>query len=157
MARSVGDAQTQPAGTRAGQTQQGHQQAPTYPVIAEAIAAFGATLAAKSPRTATNYRSALNRFCEFLRDQGHDSNVMTSESVGASVLEDIYSWLLAVHGHDHRRSAVTYIAGVRAFLRFLDRRRWLYPDLSYERMREGVREVIGRLPYPTPASTTRQH
>lgn len=150
MARSVGDAQTQPASTRARQTQQAHQQAPTYPVIAEAIAAFGATLAAKSPRTATNYRSALNRFCEFLRDQGHDPNVMTSERIGASVLEDIYSWLLAVHGRDHRRSAVTYIAGVRAFLRFLDRRRWLHPDLSYERMREGVREVIGRLPYPTP-------
>ena len=118
--------------------------------IQDAIAAFGTTLAAKSPRTATNYRSALNRFCEFLRDQDHDPSVMTSEQIPGTVLEDFYSWLLAIHGRDRRRSAVTYVAGVRAFVRFLDRRRWLHEAVSYERMKEGVREAIGRLPYPTP-------
>jgi site-specific recombinase XerD len=45
---------------------------------------------------------------------------------------------------------VTYVAGVRAYIRFLDRRRWLHADLSYEHMKDGVRSLIGRVPYPTP-------
>ncbi len=120
------------------------------PTVQAAIAAFGETLTAKSPRTATNYRSALNRFCEYLRDQDRDPAAMRCDELAATVLEDLYTWLLSIHGHAHRRSAVTYVAGVRAFIRFLDRRRWLRPDLSYEHMKDGVRSLIGRVPYPTP-------
>lgn len=120
------------------------------PTVQEAIGMFGETLTAKSPRTATNYRSALNRFCEFLRDQGHDPALLRCDALPATVLEDFYTWLLSIHGHARRRSAVTYVAGVRAFIRFLDRRRWLRADQSYEHMKDGVRALIGRIPYPTP-------
>ena len=126
------------------------------PTIAEARAAFIATLVTKSQRTAANYRSALNRFTEYLRDGGDDPAVMTSTALAPTVLEDFYTWLLAqplAAGQDaraRRRSAVTYVAGARAFARFLDRRHWLDPAVSYERMKDGVRDAIGRLPYPTP-------
>jgi len=36
------------------------------------------------------------------------------------------------------------------FFRFLDRRRWLHPDLSYEHMKDGLRELVGRIHYKTP-------
>lgn len=122
----------------------------TYPTLAAAIAAFDETLRAKSPRTAANYRSALNRLREFVRERGADPAVMTTDQVAATTLDDFYTWLLSIHGRSHRATAVTYVAAARAFVRFLDRRRWLAPAISYERMKDGLRDVIGKVPYPTP-------
>ncbi len=121
-----------------------------YPTLAAAIAAFDATLAAKSPRTATNYRSAVNRLCEFLRESDLDPQTLTTDHLSATLLEDFYTWLLSVYGRDRRNTSVTYTAGARALVRFLDRRRWLHPDLSYERMKDGASALIGRVPYRTP-------
>jgi len=121
-----------------------------YPTLATAIAAFGASLVAKSPRTAENYRSALARFTEYLRDHGHDPVVMSTDQIEATVLEAFYIWLLDHHGRDHKRTAVTYLSGVRAFLSYLDRHDQLHASLSYERMKAGLRDLVGRLPYPTP-------
>src|SRR5581483_3223098 len=58
--------------------------------------------------------------------------------------------LLHTYGRDRRMTAVAYASEVRAFFRFLDRRRWLNPDLSYEHVKDGLRELIGRLHYKTP-------
>jgi site-specific recombinase XerD len=133
------------------------------PTLAAAIDAFQATLAARTPRTAATYRSALNRFVEFLRDRGHDPATLTTELLPATILEDFFTWQFSVlraaphqrrvgaaADRAHRRSAANYVAGARAFLRFLDRRSWLAPGVSYERMKEAARAVIGRTPYPTP-------
>src|SRR5262249_46549629 len=101
-------------------------------------------------------RSALNRFMEYLHDGGADPGVMTSDQIATTALEEFYAWLLVRPPADgqqpraRKRSAITYVAGLRAFLAFLDRRRWLHPDVSYERMREGARTLIGKTPYPTP-------
>lgn len=120
------------------------------PPLPEAIAAFGETLVAKSPRTATNYLSALNRFREFLPTVGIDPEAVPTDRLPSDVLERFYTWLLRTYGRSRRTTAVTYAAEVRAFFRFLDRRRWLHPDVSYERMKDGLRELVGRVPYKTP-------
>ncbi len=124
---------------------------PADPVtVAMARTLFESTLAAKSPRTAANYHSALNRFVEFLRERHGPADTVTCDALPAAVLEEFYTWLLSVHGRQRRTTAMTYVAGARAFVRFLDRRRLLAPDLSYEHMKDGVRSLIGKLPYATP-------
>jgi site-specific recombinase XerD len=65
-------------------------------------------------------------------------------------MERFYSWLLRDRGRDKRSTAVAYTSEVRTFFRFLDRRRWLGPEVSYERMKDGLREHIGRVSYKTP-------
>jgi site-specific recombinase XerD len=119
------------------------------PSIATAAALFEETLVAKSRRTAANYRSALRRFGEFVEATGR-SWTQRTDQLPADVLEQFYAWLIRSYGREHRSTAVTYVAEVRAFFRFLDRRRWLRPDVSYERMKDGLRELIGRQPYRTP-------
>ena len=123
---------------------------PAYPSLAEAVESFAHGLVAASPRTAANYRSALNRFCEFLRDQELDPTLMSTSQLALTVLDDFYLWLLHQRGRDHKRTAITYTNGARAFVAYLDRRGALAPGLSYERMKGGLRELIGRAPYPTP-------
>ena len=120
------------------------------PTIRSAIVFFGEVLLAKSPRTATNYRSALRRFAEFLEAIEMDPASVRANELPADVLERFYTWLLRHYGRQRRSTAVTYTAEVRAFFRFLDRRRWLHQDVSYERMKDGLREVVGRVPYKTP-------
>jgi site-specific recombinase XerD len=126
------------------------KQSDPYPTLGEAAAAFAETLVAKSPRTATNYLSALNRFRDFLASTGLDLDAFTTDRFAPDVLERFYTYLLRLHGRERRTTAVAYTAEVRAFFRFLDRRRWLHPDLSYERMKDGLRELIGRMHYKTP-------
>ncbi len=124
--------------------------APAAPLLPQAIDAFRATLVAKSPRTTTNYLSALRRFTEFLRDTGVDPDTTPADQLAHDVLERFYTWLLDHYGRRRRTTAVAYVTEVRAFFRFLDRRRWLGPDCSYERMKDDLRELIGRVPYRTP-------
>ncbi|MCL5108540.1 MAG: tyrosine-type recombinase/integrase [Chloroflexi bacterium] len=121
-----------------------------FPTLPQATDAFGESLVAKSPRTAANYLSAINRFREFLRDGGHDPDALTTDLLAPDVLERFYTWLLRGYGRERRSTAITYAAEVRAFFGFLDRRRWLGPDLSYERMKDGLRDLIGRVHYKTP-------
>jgi site-specific recombinase XerD len=122
----------------------------TCPLLTEAIAAFAESLVAKSPRTKANYLSALNRFREFLAAREIDPDSVTTDALSLEILERFYTWLLDTNGREHRTTAITYVGEVRAFFRFLDRRRWLHPDLSYERMKDGLRELIGRVNYKTP-------
>ena len=81
---------------------------------------------------------------------GIDPDAVPTDALAADVLERFYAWLLRTYGRERRTTAVAYAAEVRAFFRFLDRRRWLHPDLSYERMKDGLRELIGRVQYKTP-------
>ncbi|MHB1005175.1 MAG: tyrosine-type recombinase/integrase [Chloroflexota bacterium] len=121
-----------------------------FPALPDAIAAFADTLVAKSPRTSINYLSALNRFRDYLDATGADPNALTTDCFASDTLERFYTWLLRTHGREHRTTAVTYASEVRAFFRFLDRRRWLHPDFSYERAKDGLRQLIGRVSYKTP-------
>jgi len=81
---------------------------------------------------------------------GLDPESITTDRLPPDCLERFYTWLLKMYGRDHRTTAIAYASEVRAFFRFLDRRRWLHPDLSYERIKDGLRELVGRQYYKTP-------
>ena len=118
--------------------------------LAEAERRFLASLAGRSPKTATTYRAALARFHEFLEAEGVDPSVSSASSFSRDVLERFYTWLVRAYGRDDRFTVVTYVAGVRAFFRFLARRHLLPPELSFEELRDNLREVMGRTSYKTP-------
>lgn len=111
---------------------------------------FTDTLIARSPQTAKNYASALNRFNDFLAASRLDPEKLSTDELRDDVLERFYTWLLRHYGREGRTTAVTYLAETRAFFRYLDRKRLLGPDLSYERIRSGLRELVGRQSYHSP-------
>jgi site-specific recombinase XerD len=117
--------------------------------LAEAERQFLDSLASRSPRTSATYRTALARFHEFLEADGVDLSATTA-SFSSTVLERFYGWLVRVYGRDDRFTVATYVAGVRAFFRFMARRGLLPPDLQFEQLRDNLREVMGRSSYKTP-------
>jgi site-specific recombinase XerD len=108
------------------------------------------SLIGRSPRTAATYRNALNRFHEYLESTGAEPADFRTDQIRADLLERLYLWLTRVYGRDDRFTVATYVAGTRAFLRFCARRHLLSPDVSFEELRDNVREVMGRVPYRTP-------
>jgi len=111
--------------------------------------AFLDSLGGKSPRTYTTYQAGLARFREFLEARGQ-LEAWQPEALGPSTLEDFYAWLVRRHSRERRATVATYLAGLRAFVRFLARRAVLRPNVSYEQMRDNVRQVMGRSSYKTP-------
>jgi len=120
------------------------------PTVAHALAAFEESLAARSPRTRATYGSALRRFVEFLETRGVAVGSLQTRALEPTVAEEYHTWLVGQYGRERRATVVTYLAALRAFLRFLDRRGWLPPDASYERLRDRLAEVVGRGQYRTP-------
>ncbi|MCL4458993.1 MAG: tyrosine-type recombinase/integrase [Chloroflexi bacterium] len=123
-------------------------ESPAYPTITEAIQLFRQSIAGKSQKTIQTYTTALNRLQEYLNQQTPD-NLHTAE-LPADLLEDFYLWLIKTYGRDQRFTVATYVAGVRAFVRFLSRRNLLPAGLSFEQMRDNLREVMGKSGYKTP-------
>lgn len=117
--------------------------------LAELAEAFLASLAGKSPRTVATYRTGLGRFAEFLGESGAGF-AGPADCLTTDLLERYYTWLVRRYGRDQGLTIATYLAGARAFLRFLDRRDLLPPHLSFERMQSGLREVMGKKHYRTP-------
>jgi site-specific recombinase XerD len=113
------------------------------------VAAFLSTLGGKSPRTSVTYQEGLTRFREFLGSRG-DLETWGPSTVGPRALEDFYGWLVKHHGRQRRATVTTYMAGLRAFVRFLARRGELRPGVTYEQMRDNVQQVMGRSNYKTP-------
>jgi len=118
--------------------------------LLEAEAAFLRSLAGASPKTAATYRSALNRFHEYLVARADDPATLATDGFLPNALERYYVWLTRTYGRDDRFTVATYAAGVRAFFRFLARRRLLAPDVSFEELRDNLRQVMGRVAYKTP-------
>lgn len=132
---------------RTGPAEHADESTPTLPVAEQA---FLDSLAGRSPRTVATYRTALGRLHEFQIGSGRDPETVQVAELGADVLERFYLWLTRVYGRDDRFTVSTYVAGARAFLRFCARRHWLAPGVSFEEIRDNVREVMGRVPYRTP-------
>lgn len=110
---------------------------------------FIQSLAGKSPETVATYQKSLRRFSEFLADRCIPEQTPTSE-LPADVLEQFYVWLVDVFGREARSTVTTYVAGVRAFFRYLSRHRLLPTETSFEQMRAGLLEVMGKGSYKTP-------
>lgn len=117
--------------------------------LTERTESFLASLAGKSPRTVATYRTGLGRLAEFLGDTNAGCGE-TTEGLSADLLERYYTWLVRRYGRDQGLTIATYLAGARAYLRFLDRRGLLPPHLSFERMQAGLREVMAKKRYRTP-------
>jgi site-specific recombinase XerD len=111
---------------------------------------FLASLVGRSPRTTATYRSALGRLHEYLDSVGVEPDALPTTELRADLLEQLYLWLTRVYGREDRFTITTYVAGARAFLRFCARRHLLAPDVTFEELRDNVREVMGRVPYRTP-------
>ena len=119
------------------------------PTLAEARAAFLDSLAGKSPQTARTYAVALDLFAEYLASRQIDRGTPTGD-YPRDVLERYYTWLVKQYGRENRATHATYVAGVRAFFRFLERRGWGPRGTTYEQLRAGLQAVMARVPYKTP-------
>jgi len=111
--------------------------------------AFLATLGGKSPRTHSTYRTGLGRFRAYLEARGKLESWEPSLA-GPTLLEEFYGWLVRQYGRERRATVGTHSAAVRAFVRYLARRGLLSQGVTYEQMRENVREVMGRGQYKSP-------
>jgi site-specific recombinase XerD len=120
------------------------------PAVDAAIDVYLASLLGKSPRTQATYASALRRFVEFLAERQPGLDCDRVDRLPGTVGEDYYYWLLGQYGRERRATVLTYLAALRAFVRFLDRRGWCPSDASYERLRNRLSEVVGRGQYRTP-------
>jgi integrase/recombinase XerD len=113
------------------------------------IAQFLQAMVGKSPATISTYADSLKRFSEFLDDAGV-SRQASAADLPADVLERFHTWLVDNYGRDRRATIATYVAGTRAFFRFLARRDLLPPGVTFEQMRAGLQEVMGKGSYKTP-------
>jgi site-specific recombinase XerD len=116
---------------------------------------FIASLAGRSLQTVKTYRSALARLHEYLESTGVEPAAFGTSEIRGDLLERFYLWLARVYGRDDRFTIATYVAGARAFLRFCARRHLLSPGVSFEELRDNVREVMGRASYRTPRIDSR--
>jgi len=113
------------------------------------------SLVGKSPKTVATYASSLRRFVEFQASRGARADTLLTTDLGESALQEFQAWLVRSYGRDDRATIGTYVAGVRAFLRFLARRRLLDPDVSFEALRDHAREAMGRSSYRAPRVDSR--
>ena len=111
---------------------------------------FESSMVARSPDTLRSYAQALDHFLEFLEGQGITETSETT-AIPPEAAERFAAWAVRRYGRRPRGTQVTYLAGVRAFYRFLDRHALLPVGVTVERTRLAVREVIGRPgPYRAP-------
>jgi len=121
--------------------------------IGAARRGFEESLAGKSPRTAQGYGTGLDRFYDYLRESGLDPELPGAHTfdLPSDAVERFYVWLVRRYGRASRATHATYLAGVRAFYRYLERHDWTPAGVTTERIKANLREVIGRPPsYKTP-------
>src|SRR5688572_29545643 len=121
--------------------------------LVEARRGFNDSLIGKSPRTLQIYATGLDRFFEYLCEGGLDPEApgLCTEDLPVDAVERFYVWLVRRYGRAARATHTTYLAGVRAFYRYLERNDWTPPGVTMERLRANLREVTGRAPsYKTP-------
>jgi site-specific recombinase XerD len=133
------------------------QRSANRPSVQAAIGAFLETLEGKSPRTRATYSSALKRLTEYLERAGMSPHNTRTEQLPPDVLEKFYTWLVRAYGKDHRFTLQTYVAGARAFFRYMVRRHIGPPETSFEEVKSGLQEVMGRSTYRTPRIDHRLH
>ncbi len=125
-------------------------QRPEQPLaIQTQIDQFLEAMAGKSPATRETYGKALKRFTEFLRENATPAEALVAD-LPPEILERFHGWLVDSYGRDRRATIATYVAGTRAFFRFLARRGLLSPGTSFEQIRAGLQEVMGKGSYKTP-------
>jgi len=120
-------------------------------LLTEARALFLGSLAGRAERTRRTYATGLDRLADFLAERGIGPEAGTLD-LPSDLLEGFYLWCVRRYGAASR-SCPTYLAGARAFCRFLDRHD-LAPE-SYARLQAGLEQVMARHPYRTPRTDDR--
>jgi site-specific recombinase XerD len=92
----------------------------------------------------------LARFVEFLAERGGVCRTLAPSDLTLALVEDYHGWLVGQYGRERRATLATYLAALRAWWRFLDRRGLTVIDASYERLRDRLAELVGRGQYRTP-------
>lgn len=113
------------------------------------VQAFLSSLAGKSPRTRGTYATGLGHLRNLLVRR-RSAEPWSPAHLAAHTLEELYADLVKEFGRDHPATVTTYLAAARGFMRFLARRGNLPPGLTYEQMRENLREVAARTRYRSP-------
>src|SRR2546423_358384 len=101
--------------------------------IQEARQLFLGSLAGRSERTQRTYATALDRLTEHLAARGIGPDTPTS-ALPNDLLEAFYLWCVRRYSTSSR-TVPTYLAGARAFCRFLDRH--ALSPVGYERLKAG--------------------
>ncbi|MCC6173993.1 MAG: tyrosine-type recombinase/integrase [Chloroflexi bacterium] len=114
--------------------------------LAHARDLFIRSLAGRSERTRRTYATALDRLMDSLAERGVTPQVST-RILPLDLLEGFYLWCVGRYGTSSRTCA-TYLAGARAFCRFLDRHG--QAPAGYEQLRAGLDQVVARAHYRTP-------
>ncbi|HZT07900.1 MAG TPA: tyrosine-type recombinase/integrase [Chloroflexota bacterium] len=125
------------------------------PSVLAAQQLFLDSLVGKSPRTVATYASALRRWNEHLRERKAKPELLATSEIGEEALEAFQRWLIRSYGRDDRATITTYVAGVRAFFRFLSRRHMLNGETSFEAIQEQARAGMGRASYRSPRVDSR--
>ena len=117
--------------------------------VTTAMDEFFQTLAGNSPRTISTYQTGLRRWAEFLRrDLGATDDIYVNQ-LPETVLEQFYLWLVE-HQRAVSSTVLTYLSGARSFMRFLDHRRLLAPDVLHSQMCQKLQDVLEHPPYLNP-------
>jgi integrase/recombinase XerD len=123
--------------------------------VAASQAEFLESLVGKSPRTVTTYRNGLRRFNEHLLARKINPERLETTALPETALQEFQAWLVRTYGRDDRATIGTYVAGVRAFFRYLSRHRLLAPEVSIEAVRDHARDAMGRASYRAPRVDSR--
>ncbi len=94
-----------------------------------------------SPHTRRTYRTAMNRFQEYLAHKGLDPRQASLEELDVDRLLGYATWLLD-QAQVSRRTLHTYLAGLVGWVQFLQVRGWLpFSPQELARFQEGVRRI----------------
>ena len=113
---------------------------------------FLASLGGKSPKTYATYQTRSRALRAFLESRGQLEG-WRPDSLGPTLLEEFYAWLVRRHGRERRATVATYSSAARAFVRFLARRALLPSGVTYEQMRENATRSWAAAPTSRRAST----
>ena len=114
-----------------------------HPTLFEIACRFFAQLH-RAPRTLATYKTALQRFWEYLASEHVDPNLTTAELLQEDVIELFVVWLERTCGRQLSRNTLeTYARGVLAFFRFAIRRHLMPPRFVYQDVRDNLQEALG--------------
>jgi integrase len=127
------------------------QSTPKTVPLTTARQGFADSLVGKSPRTAEGYGTGVDRFFEYLATERDLPATAPTTALPQDALERFYVWLVRRYGRTARATHMTYLAGTRAFYRYLERHGLTPEGVTMERIKANLHEVMGRPPsYKTP-------
>ncbi len=113
----------------------------TTHTIADTIERYLNDAGTGSRHTRRTYRTAMNRFQEYLTERGVDTEQADAEKLDVDLLLGFATWLLD-DAQVGRRSLHTYLAGLSGLVQFMQVRGWLpFSPQELARFHEGIKRI----------------